>query len=65
MYFCKMRDRPLFIQLSFSLDDSNQNRFIIIAEVVNEEVQNIHLVPVPSWLVFYSEEYRFYCINLN
>ncbi len=54
-----------FIQLSFSTDDTCQKRFIIIAEVVNEEVQYVHLVPVPAWLVFYSEEYRFYCINLN
>ena len=65
MYVYNMNDRPIFIQMSFSTDDSFQKRFIIIAEVVNEEVQHVHVVPVPSWLVFYSEEYRFYCINLN
>jgi hypothetical protein len=54
-----------FIQLSFNTDGQYNKRFMIIAEVVNEEVQHVHLVPVPSWLVFYSEEYRFYCINLN
>ena len=60
-----MKNRSSFIQLSFSTDDSCQKRYMIIAEMVNEEVQHVHLVPVPSWLVFYSEEYRFYCINLN
>ena len=60
-----MKNRLTFIQLSFSTNDSCQTRYMVIAEVIDEEVQKIHLVPVPPWLVFYSEEYKFYCPNLN
>jgi hypothetical protein len=55
----------MFIQLSFSTSDSFEARFMIIVEVINEEVQKMHLVPLPAWLVFYSEKYKFYSINLN
>lgn len=65
MLFCLMKNTPTFVQLSFNTDDEFKNRYLIIVEVDNQEVQYVHLVPVPSWLVFYSEEYRFYCINLN
>ena len=65
MYFCAMDNKPMFIQLSFSTSDSFEARFMIIVEVINEEVQKMHLVPLPAWLVFYSEKYKFYCINLN
>jgi hypothetical protein len=65
MYFCIMENKPIFIQLSFSTSDSYESRFMIVVEVIDEEVQKVHLVPVPSWLVFYSEKYKFYCINLN
>jgi len=65
MYFYIMKDIPTFIQLSFSTDNSFEARYMIILEVINDEVQRMHLLPVPSWLVFYSEKYKFYCINLN
>jgi hypothetical protein len=65
MYFCRMENKPIFFQLSFNTSDSYEARFIIVVEVIGEEVQKVHLVPVPSWLVFYSEKYKFYCINLN
>lgn len=65
MYFCTMENKPIFIQLSFSASDSYESRFMIVVEVLAEEVQKVHLVPVPAWLVFYSEKYKFYCINLN
>jgi hypothetical protein len=60
-----MNNRLTFIQLSFSTNDSCQTRYMVIVEVIDEEVQKIHLVPVPTWLIFYSEEYKFYCPNLN
>lgn len=65
MYFCNMEYKHKFIQLSFSTSDSYKARFIIVVEVISEEVQKVHLIPVPSWLVFYSDKYKFYCINLN
>lgn len=63
--FGAMENKPMFIQLSFSTSDSFEARFMIIVEVINEEVQKMHLVPLPAWLVFYSEKYKFYSINLN
>jgi len=60
-----MENRPTFIQLSFSTEDSCHSRYMIIVEEIDAEVPKIYLIPVPSWLVFYSEKYRFYCINLN
>jgi hypothetical protein len=60
-----MEYKPIFIQLPFSTSDSYESRFMIVVEVINEEVQKVHIVPVPSWLVYYSEKYKFYCINLN
>jgi hypothetical protein len=51
--------------MSFSTDDSFQERFIIVVEIVEGEVPKLHLVPIPSWLVYYSKEYKFYCVNLN
>ena len=65
MYFCIMENKPIFIQLPFSTSDSYESRFMIVVEVIGEEVQKVHLVPILSWLVFYSEKYKFYCINLN
>ncbi len=40
MYFCKMENKPMFIQLSFGTRNSFESRFMIIVEVINEEVQN-------------------------
>jgi len=65
MYFCTMENKQKFIQLSFSTSDSYESRFMIVVEVIDQEVQKVHLVPVPAWLVYYSEKYKFYCINLN
>jgi len=65
MYFCNMENNSTFIQLSFNTDDEFKNRYLVIAEVVEQEVQYIHLVPVPAWLVYYSKTYRYCCINLN
>ena len=65
MYFCVMENKPKFIQLSFSTSDSYESRFMIVVEVIDQEVQRVHLVPVPAWLVYYSEKFKFYCINLN
>ena len=60
-----MENKPTFIQLSFHTDDQFKNRYLVIAEVVEQEVQYVHLVPVPAWLVFYSNDYKYYCLNLN
>lgn len=51
--------------MSFNTDDQYQERYIIIVEVIDGEIPKIHLVPVPSWLVYYSKEYRYNPINLN
>ena len=60
MYFCVMENKPKFIQLSFSTSDSYESRFMIVVEVIDQEVQKVHLVPVPAWLVYYSEKFKFY-----
>ncbi len=60
-----MENKPIFIQLSFNTSDSFEARFMIVVEVSSEEVLNVHVVPIPEWLVFYSEQYKYYCINLN
>jgi hypothetical protein len=60
-----MKNGPKFIQLGFSTGDSNLSRYMVLAEVLDQEVQRLHLIPIPSWLEYYSEKYIFYCINLN
>lgn len=60
-----MKHKPKFIQLSFSTDDTYRERYFIVTELVDGEKPKIHLVPVPDWLVFHSEEYIYCCINLN
>jgi hypothetical protein len=65
MYFCNMQNRPKFIQLSISTDNSLSERYFIIAEIREEKEPRLHIIPLPDWLVFYSEKYPYYCINLN
>ena len=65
MYICEMKNRPTLIQLSFSDEQSCLERYMVIVEMKSGEIPKLHLVPVPTWLVFYSEKYKYYCINLN
>jgi len=65
MYFCNMTRKPKIIQFAFSTDDTYKERYMVVVEIVEGKYPKIHIVPVPSWLVFYSEDYLYYCINLN
>jgi hypothetical protein len=65
MYFCNMKHKPKIIQLFFSTDDTYRERYMIIAELIDGEDPKLHIVEVPAWLVYHSEEYIYYCINLN
>ena len=65
MYFCIMKNTTTFIQWSFNTDDELKNRYLVIVEVVDQNVHCLHLIPVPAWLVYYSETYRYYSINHN
>lgn len=57
--------KPILIQLHICIDDSYKERYMIVVEATEGERPLVHLVPVPQWLVFYSEEYKFYCMNFN
>lgn len=65
MYFCIMQNRLKFIQLSISTDENFHERYFVIAELREGQEPRLHIVPLPDWLVFYSEKYQYYCINLN
>lgn len=65
MYFCNMETKSSIIQLSFSIDNADFSRYLVLAEVTNEKVIGIYLVKLPEWLKFYSETYKYYCINFN
>jgi hypothetical protein len=54
-----------FIQLSLSTDESFEARYMIVIEIVEQKIKKVHIVAIPSWLVYYSEKYRYYSINLN
>lgn len=60
-----MKRRPALIQLPFWADESYTERYMIVIEAIEGETPVLHLVPVPSWLVYYSNVYKYYCINLN
>lgn len=65
MYFCSMNSKTTFIHLTFSINYTDVPRYLVLAEISDQTVKGIYLVPIPSWVVFYSETYKFYCINFN
>ena len=65
MYFCIMQDRPILIQLSISTDENFSARFFIVAELKEYQTPRLQIILFLDWLVFYSEKYPYYCINLN
>jgi hypothetical protein len=65
MYICSMKYRNNFIQISFSTDDTYRERYFVVIELIDGKDPKLHIVPLPDWLVFHSEEYIYYCINLN
>lgn len=60
-----MNSKTTFIQLSFNIDNADVSRYLVLAEISDQIVKGIYLVPIPSWVVYYSETYKFYCINFN
>jgi hypothetical protein len=65
MYFCYMKNKHKFIHLLVSTDDTYKYRYFILLELIDDGDPKLHIIPHPDWLVFYSEKYIYYCINLN
>ena len=60
-----MKNKQKFLQLSISTDDPHRKRYFVIVEFTDNGNPKLHIIPLPDWLVFYSEKYLYYCINLN